>query len=139
MDLFDRKGLPRYLAVGFIISIARMADQIQPEDQLTPTDMRRWLSEEIADLMKALHLRLAEASAFVNAYAAGEISAEEAKIRLDAYNSRWGESLPGATASTGLTDQEILAAVNRAAQANVDTFQRRLGKGIISQKQNPSR
>jgi hypothetical protein len=111
----------------------------EPEDRLSPTDMRRWLSEEIADLTKALQLRFNEASAFVNAYAAGEISAEEAEKRLERYNSRWGEPLPGATASTGLTDQEILAAVDNAAQRDLRTFQRRFSTRRISEPRDSSR
>jgi hypothetical protein len=116
-----------------------MSDTNEAQDRLTPQEMQRWLSEEIADLIKAMQLRVTEASALVNSYAAGEISAEEAEKRLAQYNWRWTEALPGTSASTGLTDQQILAAVDSAAEQQTGIFRRRYSATYRSGPKMPSR
>jgi len=104
-----------------------MADHSEPEDRLSPQEMRRWLSEELTDLSKALQLRAIEATSLVTAYSAGEISAEEAEKRLHQYDRRWGEALPGTSVSKGVTDEAILAAIDKATVLqNSGSFQRRL-------------
>jgi hypothetical protein len=62
------------------------------EDELTPADLTSWLRQEIAELSKATELRLAEATDFVTAFAAGQITSDEAQSRLLRYQDRWGES-----------------------------------------------
>jgi hypothetical protein len=118
-----------------------MPDQRETKDDLSPQDLRRWLSEELSDLAKAFQLRAIEASALVNEYASGEISAKEAEERLERYDRRWGEALPGASASSGLSDKEIVAAVDKAAaQQNAGIFQKRfVTRPEKSGPQEPSR
>jgi hypothetical protein len=62
------------------------------EDQVTPADLAAWLQQEIKELTKATELRLAEATDFVTAFAAGRITSDEAQARLLRYQDRWGES-----------------------------------------------
>ena len=76
--------------------------------------MQGWLEREIADVGKALELRIREAACFVMAYARGEISADEAAERGYDYSCRWGEALPGVPRSQNMTDEEILARVDEA-------------------------
>jgi len=106
-----------------------MADQKEPDDTISPPEMRRWLKEEIADLTKAMQLRVTEATALVTDYAAGKITPQEAKERLEKYDRRWGEALPGASASKGVTDEEILAAIDRAAAQAPGSFETRFARG----------
>ena len=78
------------------------------DDILTPQDMRDWLQQELRDLTKALELRVKDATDFVTAYAVGEITAEAAMSRLDEYQSRWFEPIPGVKSDNGMPDTEIL-------------------------------
>ena len=45
-------------------------------------DMQGWLNCEIADITKAMELRVKEATAFVEAYARGELSERELDKRI---------------------------------------------------------
>jgi len=74
--------------------------------------MRDWLHQEIKNSAKALELRVREATDFVTAYSAGEISPEQADERHSHYLHRWGEALPGAFVSQGTTDEQILAKID---------------------------
>jgi hypothetical protein len=60
--------------------------------------MQVWLLQEKRDIEKARELRLKEATALVEAYAKGEITAQEADDRLSKYEKRWGDILHGAAA-----------------------------------------
>jgi hypothetical protein len=81
---------------------------------LSPEDMRGWLTQEIRDVMKGSQLRIAEATEFVTAYCLGKISGKEAEERLGEYSKRWGDSpLPGIAPTEDMTDRAILKALNR--------------------------
>lgn len=90
------------------------SDKPDESAHLSPQEMREWLSQEVKDATKALELRLKEATDFVTAYALGEISAAKAAESHWKYDQRWGEALLGATAAKGATDEQILAAIDRA-------------------------
>ena len=79
----------------------------------SPQDMQGWLEREIADIHKAAELRITEATRFVNAYARGVLSADDTAQRSYEYEHRWGEALPGGFRSQGMTDDEIVAAVDK--------------------------
>lgn len=91
-----------------------MAPSNDTEDIFTPQELRRWLTEELSDVTKAFQLRITDAIDLVSRSSAGEISPKEATRRLHAYDARWGEALPGASASTGLSDAQILSAIDEA-------------------------
>jgi hypothetical protein len=81
--------------------------------------MQGWLEREIADIHKAAELRIKDAERFVNAYARGELSPEEAEKRGYEYSERWGDSpLPGVFRSQGLSDDEILRLIDQARGSN---------------------
>lgn len=84
------------------------------EDFLTPNDMRQWAEREVRAATKALELRTKEVTEIARAYSAGEITPEKADELHARYNHRWGESLPGAMASEGRTDEQIMAAIDKA-------------------------
>ena len=86
-DKDDDKGIPEYLSAA---------------------DMRDWLSQEIRNATKALELRVRDATDFVTAYSAGELTPEQADERQWRYLHRWGEALPGAMAGDHVTDKQIL-------------------------------
>lgn len=79
-----------------------------------PKDMQGWLEREIADIHKASELRIREATRFVNEYARGEISKDQAEKRHYEYSQRWGDVLPGVQRTQGLTDEEILSRLDEA-------------------------
>jgi hypothetical protein len=91
-----------------------MDDRNQPEDHLSPQEMRDWLAQEIKDSAKAHELRVKEATAFVTAYGSGEITANEAMRRMHEYDRRWGEALFGTNAGNNVTDQAIVERIDRA-------------------------
>ena len=103
-----------------------------------PKEMQGWLEREIADIQKASELRIREATRFVNEYARGEISKEQAEKRSYEYSQRWGDVIPGVMRTQGLTDDEILQGLN---EARVE--QGLLGKHVLSRrtggKPEPSR
>jgi len=88
----------------------------QAEDWSFPDakDMQGWLEREIGDIQKAAELRIREATRFVNEYARGEISKEQAEKRHYAYSQRWGEVIPGVMRTQGMTDDEIIARLDEA-------------------------
>ena len=81
-------------------------------EYLSAADMRDWLRQEIKDSAKAMDLRIREATDFVTAYSAGDITPEQADERQSRYYHRWGESLPGATVGEGISDEQILARID---------------------------
>ena len=92
--------------------------KIEPENPyLTPKDMRQWAQQEIQDAAKGLELRIRELTGFVGAYSAGEISPEKADELHSRYYHRWGESLPGHSVSENVTDEQLLAGIDKAAEA----------------------
>jgi hypothetical protein len=91
-------------------------DRRGDEEFMSPKEMAGWLREEIRDSQKAWELRVKDATAFVNAYAAGELSAKEANEKMLAYDRRWGEALFGASAGAGITDEAILKTIDAARE-----------------------
>jgi len=93
-----------------------MPENAPPKDSgyATPQDMRDWLHQEILDSAKAFELRVREATEFVDDYSRGRISPEQALDRHVQYGERWGEALYGATAGKTTTNEEIVAAIDRA-------------------------
>jgi len=89
-----------------------MADAEDQPENLTSKEMGNWLRTEISNATKALELRLKEATSFVAAYTAGEMSAREAGERHWRYEQRWGEPLPGIVSAIGMTDEQIVAAID---------------------------
>jgi hypothetical protein len=81
------------------------------DDDLTVNDLRRYLDWETTNLTKATELRLRELGGLVTAFAAGEITPPEAKIRFDHYYKKWPDALPGVWEAQGISDEEILAKV----------------------------
>ena len=92
-----------------------MAEAGPPNDpyHLSADDMRGWLEREITDIDKAKELRVKEATGFVEAYAQGEIAQDEMERRMYEYSCRWGEPLPGVPRSEGMSDDQILARINK--------------------------
>ena len=80
----------------------------------SPEEMQHWLERELVDAQKALELRVKDATTFVEAYARGDTSAEEAAQKTVQYSRRWGESLFGVGRSEGLSDDEILSRIDLA-------------------------
>jgi hypothetical protein len=62
------------------------------DDTLSPADLRGWFAQEVRDLTKAMELRIQDAADFVTAYAAQEITSQQAMARLLTYQARWGDS-----------------------------------------------
>ena len=72
--------------------------KIKPDessDFLSVKDMRETLEDEIHDVMKSAELRIREFSDFTAAYAAGELTPEQATDKYHRYMDKWGEALPG--------------------------------------------
>ena len=94
----------------------------EASDDLTPDQMRNWLRQEIADLSKAMELRIRDATDFVTAYAVGEITAKEAAARLDGYLDRWGDdTIPGVKVTDRMTNEEIIQRSDKA-RSDLTTF-----------------
>jgi hypothetical protein len=92
-------------------------DKEDSSNYLSAADMRDWAQRELKDVSKALELRLRELNDLVARYSAGELSAEKADELRDRYFHRWGESLPGHSASENVSDEQLLAGVDAAADA----------------------
>lgn len=84
----------------------------EPEQYLSPKDMRQWAEQEIKDVNKAAELRIREVNEIVRSYSAGEITPEKADELQYKYTCRWGEALRGTNAVEGMTDEKILAAID---------------------------
>jgi hypothetical protein len=97
------------------------------QEYLSPHNLRQWLRQEKADLAKATELRLKDATEFVTAYGAGQITPQEADQRFREYNRRWYEALPGTHATRSASDAEILAMIDEAKHP--DFVERLIAKG----------
>ena len=84
---------------------------------LSAQDMRSWAQREIRDTAKAFQLRMQELTSLVGSYSAGEITAERADELKERYHHRWGDALPGRSATEGATDEQLLAGIDQAANA----------------------
>jgi len=89
------------------------SDQENDDEPYTPRDMRQWAEQEIKDIAKSVELRLRQVTELVSAYSAGELTQEEAIRRYDAYRFRWGDALRGATMNEGVSDERILAQIDK--------------------------
>ena len=94
------------------------ADKHDEPKFLSAADMRSWLGEEIRNVLKETELRLRDATAFTTAYAAGELTPKEAHKRWRRYESRWPEALGGISASSYKSDDDILAAMDKAERSD---------------------
>ena len=83
-------------------------------DIFSVEDMQGWLKEELRDVEKARELRVKDLTGFVDAYAAGKLTPEEATQRMVQYDRRWGEALPGTGAFPGATDEDILQRIDQS-------------------------
>lgn len=85
-----------------------------PDRLQSPKDMRNWLHDEVWRVTKAAELQIKDATDFVTAYEAGDLTPEEADQRWGSYLRRWSESpLEAINPNEGLTDEEILHAIDR--------------------------
>lgn len=101
-----------------------VTDEPDESMHLSVEDMRDWLDQEIKDLNKAKDLRIKEATAFVEAYANGKLTAEEASRRLMNYEDRWGDApLLGTHAMPHMIDEAIIAKID-SAHATLDAKSR---------------
>jgi hypothetical protein len=109
------------------------------EDYLSVGDIRQWAQREVKEATKALELRKNELTDLVTAYAAGEITPQQADELHSRYCQRWGEALPGVVVLESLTDDQILAMIDRAVGNKGSTrFTERLrGKGGASHSELP--
>ena len=87
----------------------------EPDETLTVQDFRNVLDEEVTALSKASELRIREFAGFVTAYAAGELTPAQAMDKLFRYKEVWGEAFPGVPSVQGLTDEDLLARVEKSA------------------------
>ncbi len=78
--------------------------------------MNIWAQQQIKDAAKAFELRIREATSLASAYSAGEITPEKASELQSRYYHRWGEALPGVSVTDTMTDKQILADVDKAAE-----------------------
>jgi hypothetical protein len=111
-----------------------MTDAPDDRKQLSAADAREWLAQELRDLDKARELRIKEATELVNAFERGEIAAREVYRRMNAYEDRWGEALPGTSALPNMTDDEVLTRIDRAnandrARSHSNTLSHRYSRG----------
>lgn len=83
-------------------------------DTLSPDEMKEWLEDQIRDSAKAHELRIRDAKSLIGDYLDGRISPEEAMQRLIRHDIRWGDALFGTSASSGLSDDAIVAAIDAA-------------------------
>jgi hypothetical protein len=84
------------------------------EALLTMDELEDWLEQETRDSIKAMELRVREATSLVVAYSLGKITREEANERFHRYEHRWREALPGTNAGADKRDKAIVAAVDEA-------------------------
>lgn len=118
-----------------------MAENSKADDEsdtLSVSDFNVMLKHEIINAMKAADLRLREFSEFTAQYAAGKITAEEAMDKYFHYEQKWGEALPGVPRAEGLSDAEIVAAVNEAGGKYTSREEgRKRYNQLFSKKENP--
>lgn len=95
-----------------------MAEGNKSSDMHSAKDLRHFLDQEITLTTKGADLRIRELTQLVTAYAAGEITPEEANKQFDRYYDKWGDALPGGVMiAQGESDEAILAAIEGTAGA----------------------
>jgi hypothetical protein len=111
-------------------------DEADESTHLSVKEMRGWLDQEIKDSLKACELRVKEATALVTAYAMGELTPRGASERLTQYEDRWGEALPGTTATSHMTDEAITAKID-AMHATRRAWRERYQRGYDLPPEGP--
>jgi hypothetical protein len=89
-------------------------DSPSESNYLSSKDVQKWLLQEIMDSTKAHELRVRDAAEFATAYALGELTPAQAHERFLQHDHRWGEAFPGTHAFRDSTDEQLLAAIDRA-------------------------
>ena len=97
----------------------------QGSDTLSVEEMRELLQSEIRATTKAADLRIREFSNFANAYAAGEMTPEQAMDAVIHFQEKWGPAIPGIFKVEGMSDAEITAAVELAAGSHTSRQKQR--------------
>jgi hypothetical protein len=115
------------------------ADKHDEPKYLSADDMRSWLGEEVRSVLKECELRVRDATAFTTAYAAGELTPEEAHERLSRYGERWHDPLNGIHASSHKTDDDILAAMDEAERSRRSFLERVDREGARRRTSRPDR
>ena len=82
-------------------------------DYFDANEMLGSLQHDTFAVSKEAELRIRDATAFVTAYARGEISPNEANDRMSRYNDRWSEALDGIPNPERMTDDQILGEMDR--------------------------
>lgn len=85
----------------------------QANDILTLEELQSWFNQEVKDSTKAHELRVKDATEILQDYRSSKITGDEVMDRLHAYDRRWGEALPGTSATEGITDEMILKSIDR--------------------------
>ena len=101
-----------------------------------PKGLQKWLHDEIAEVMKASELRIKEATGFVNAYALGEITREQAEQKCYEYSERWGEALNGVWSIRGQSDEQILDKIKATQEERRERTRTEFAKGRGSPRSN---
>jgi hypothetical protein len=84
------------------------------EDYLSAKDMRQWAEREMGNARRAFELRTKELRDLATSYSAGQITPERADELHSRYHHRWGEALPGVTAAESMSDEDVLATVDKS-------------------------
>ena len=89
-------------------------DDSSNADFLSPKEIEKWLLQETRDSAKAHELRMKSAIELATGYILGELTPQQAHERFLQHGDRWGEALPGTHAFQNSTDDQLLAAIDRA-------------------------
>ena len=101
-----------------LIEVNAMArNENNPEiETISVKDLRFALAQETRTVMRAADLRVRELADITTAYAAGELTPEQATDRWHQHQDKWGEALPGVIrAVENLSDAEIHADMQKEA------------------------
>ena len=99
-----------------------MADNPTPTnaDTVSVEEMKTYLKDEIREVRRAADLRIREFTDFTNAYAAGELTPEQAMDKFHRHMDKWGDSFPGLMPhDSNLSDAQIIAGMEKGEESHM--------------------
>jgi hypothetical protein len=102
-------------------------------ETISVRDMQMLLQDEIREVTKAAELRIREFADLATAYAAGQLTPQQATDRYIRYQDKWGEALPVVNVK-GMTDEEIHVALDRVAGPHMKRAENRKRYGELFPK-----
>jgi hypothetical protein len=83
-------------------------------------ELLEWHTTEVDEVTRAARLRLLDTATIIEDYRRGRIDFDEAVERVEAHETKWGETFPGGiTGTRSMSDEEINKSIDEFRQRRI--------------------